>query len=48
MEISAETQKDYQGKKVDKSARLFYGLSMLGLSTLSGVFASLLIMFYQD
>ena len=48
MEFSSETQKVYQGKKVDKTARLFYGLSMLGLSTLSGVFLSLLTMFYQD
>lgn len=48
MDISHYPNDVYQGKKVDKAARLHYGLSMLGLSTLSGVFASLLIMFYQD
>lgn len=48
MEITHHPKNAYQGKKVDKTARLYYGLSMLGLSTLSGVFASLLTMFYQD
>lgn len=48
MDTSHHPNDVYQGKKVDNAARLHYGLSMLGLSTLSGVFASLLIMFYQD
>ncbi len=42
------TQSSAQGVQLKFSTKLFYGLASLGASTISGIYAALLPIFYQD
>ena len=42
------TQSSAQGVQLNFSTKLFYGLASLGASTISGIYAALLPIFYQD